>query len=62
MRREEDNQLYALKMVKLKDMSEKEKVNALNEVRILASVHSPNIVNYKECFLDKQLDILWLEI
>ena len=33
-----DNQIYALKKVKLMYLSEKEKENSLNEVRIVASV------------------------
>jgi serine/threonine protein kinase len=32
-------------------LSQKEKENALNEVRILASINDPNIVSYKEAFL-----------
>ncbi len=32
-------------------LSKKEKENALNEVRILASIDHPNIVQYKEAFL-----------
>jgi len=32
-------------------LSQKEKENALNEVRILASIDDPNIVAYKEAFL-----------
>lgn len=35
---------YALKKVKLVTLKEKEKENALNEVRILASIEHPNIV------------------
>lgn len=31
----------------------KEKENALNEVRILASVNHPNVVEYKEVFIDE---------
>ena len=33
-------------------MKEKERDNALNEVRILASISHQNIVNYKEAFFD----------
>ena len=36
------------------NLSEKEKQNALNEVRILASIRHPNIVGYKEVFIDDQ--------
>lgn len=38
VRRFLDNQTYALKKVKMVKLSEKEKENALNEVRILASI------------------------
>ena len=38
VRRAEDNEVYALKKVKMLNLSEKEKENALNEVRILASI------------------------
>ena len=48
-----DGQLYALKMVILKNLSEKEKENAINEVRILASIKHANIISYKEAFIDK---------
>jgi NIMA (never in mitosis gene a)-related kinase len=41
-------------------LSEKEKVNALNEVRLLASVKHSNIVQYKESFLDEQSQCLCL--
>ena len=47
-----DGELYALKKVKLANLSEKEKQNALNEVRILASIKSLYVVSYKECFFD----------
>jgi NIMA (never in mitosis gene a)-related kinase len=33
-------------------LSSKEKENALNEVRILASVYHPNVVGYKEAFFE----------
>lgn len=34
------------------NLSDKEKQNALNEVRILASVDHRNIIGYKEAFID----------
>ena len=54
VRRIEDNNLYALKKVKIKNLSLKEKQNALNEVRILASVNSPFVISYKESFIDEK--------
>jgi NIMA (never in mitosis gene a)-related kinase len=53
-----DGQLYALKMVVLKNLSDKEKENAINEVRILASIKHPNIISYKEAFVDKASESL----
>jgi NIMA (never in mitosis gene a)-related kinase len=53
VRRNVDGNIYALKKVKLLNLSEKEKQNALNEVRILASVKSKYIVSYKEAFFDE---------
>jgi NIMA (never in mitosis gene a)-related kinase len=40
----EDKLEYALKIVKFKQLDEREKINALNEVRILASIRHPNVV------------------
>jgi NIMA (never in mitosis gene a)-related kinase 1/4/5 len=44
---------YALKKVKMMNLSEKERANALNEVRILASVDHPNVIGFKEAFVDE---------
>jgi NIMA (never in mitosis gene a)-related kinase len=49
-----DNNIYALKKVKLLNLSDKEKSNALNEVRILASVKSKYVISYKEAFFDEK--------
>jgi NIMA (never in mitosis gene a)-related kinase len=35
-------------------MNEKDRDNAINEVRILASIQHPNIVSYREAFVDKK--------
>lgn len=47
-----DGEIYALKKVKLHHLSEKEKENAINEVRILASIKHNNIISYKESFIE----------
>jgi len=52
VKRKSDGQEYAMKKVKLAALSQKEKENALNEVRILASINNPHIIGYKEAFLD----------
>ena len=54
VRRNYDNNIYALKKVKLLKLSDKEKNNALNEVRILASVKSSFVISYKEAFFDEK--------
>ena len=60
VKRLEDEKIYALKKVKIKKLSNKEKNNALNEVRILASVNSPYIIGYKESFIDEAEQTLCL--
>jgi len=47
-----DEEIYALKKVKLPALSEKEKQNALNEIRLLASVRHENVISYKDAFFD----------
>lgn len=53
-----DNQTYAMKKVKLQKLSSKEKENALNEVRILASISHPNVIGYKEAFFEDSTNCL----
>lgn len=55
-----DNQIYALKRVKLNELKDKEKDNALNEIRIIASIRHPNLVCYKEAFWENNSNSLWL--
>lgn len=50
-----------MKKVKLFDLKEKEKENALNEVRILASFDDPNIINYKDAFIDDNMLYIIME-
>ena len=54
VKRKIDNQIYALKKVKLINLTEKEKSNSLNEVRILASIKSHYVISYKEAFFDEK--------
>ena len=51
--------MYALKRVKIVNLSAKEKENALNEIRILASIHHPGVIAYKEAFIDEASKSLW---
>jgi NIMA (never in mitosis gene a)-related kinase len=59
VRRLTDNKTYALKKVKLLNLKEKEKENALNEIRLLASIRHPNVISYKEAFWEKKANCLW---
>jgi NIMA (never in mitosis gene a)-related kinase len=60
VRRKSDGKIYALKKCKIGKLKEKEKTNSLNEVRILASIKSSNIVAYKEAFFDEITGFLCL--
>ena len=61
MKRIEDKMTYALKRVKLKSLKEKEIANAINEVRILASIRHQNVIAYKEAFMEPKTESLWYE-
>jgi len=54
-----DSKDYALKKVKLNTLSDKEKENAMSEIRILASIKNPYVIAYKECFIDFTTNSLW---
>ena len=59
-RLENESETYALKKVKMLNLSDKEKENALNEVRILASIEHPNVIGYKDAFIDEASSALCL--
>lgn len=42
-----------MKQVKIDKLTEKEKENAINEIRILASINCPNVIEYKEAFIEE---------
>lgn len=52
VRRRSDGEIYALKKVQLMQLKDKEREMALNEVRLLASISHPNVIAYKEAFVD----------
>ena len=54
VKRIKDGNIYALKRVKFRKLSDKEKENALNEIRILASVKDKHVISYKEAFFDEK--------
>ena len=56
-----DGRKYALKVVKFHEStSEREKENALAEVRYLASVQHPNVISYHAAFIDEPSSCLCL--
>lgn len=59
VKRVEDGLEYALKKVKISHLSDREKENALNEVRILASIKHNNVASYKQAFFDEPSSSLW---
>ena len=58
VKRKIDNQIYALKKVYFKILKEKDKFNALNEIRILANINNKYIIKYKEAFIDEKEETL----
>ena len=54
VRRKYDGKTYAMKRIKIVQLSEKDKENALNEIRILASLSHKNIIGYKDAFFDQK--------
>ena len=59
VRRVTDGKEYALKRVKMGKLKDKEKENALNEIRLLASIRDPSIICYKEAFYEDKSNSLW---
>ncbi|GLC62909.1 hypothetical protein PLESTB_001958200 [Pleodorina starrii] len=47
-----DGQTYALKEMDVRSMSQAEREDSINEIRLLASVNHPNVTTYNEAFLD----------
>jgi len=54
VKRKADGIIYAMKRVKINQLNVKERENALNEVRILASINHPSIIEYKQAFFDEE--------
>ena len=42
----------------MKKLNKKEQENSVNEVRLLASISHPNVIGYKEAFLDEKNNTL----
>ena len=49
----DNGKTYAMKKIKIEKLNKDEIKNSFNEIRILASIKHPNVVNYKEAFIDE---------
>ena len=52
-----ENKYYAIKCLNIKDITERERHNIETEVNLLKELKHPNIVLYKDSFLDKNNDL-----
>ncbi|CAG9466460.1 unnamed protein product [Pedinophyceae sp. YPF-701] len=52
VKRISDGKVYALKETDVKHMNQTERAEAVNEIRLMASVMHPNVVSYHEAFID----------
>jgi NIMA (never in mitosis gene a)-related kinase len=51
VKRQKDGKIYAMKQINTQKMTQKEREDAVNEIRILASVESPYIIKFNEAFV-----------
>lgn len=48
-----------MKQVHFTELEGKDRKNAINEVRILASIKSQNVIGFREAFMDPETEDLW---
>lgn len=49
-----EQKLYAIKRINFKDINAKDRENIENEVKLLKDLKHPNIVSYKDSFIDRE--------
>ena len=54
-----DKRYYALKIVKIMKLKDKDKDNTLNEIRLLASLDDDHVIGYKDAFMDDDSSSIW---
>lgn len=52
VRKKADQKLYAIKAVNMTKLNQKQKDNALNQVRLLASINIPYVIGFKGSFFN----------
>jgi NIMA (never in mitosis gene a)-related kinase len=57
-----DGHMYALKQERFGEMSHADRVEALNELRLLASLRHPNLVQYNEAFVEEDRLYMVMEL
>ena len=58
VKRKQDQQIYAMKRVKISGLTKRELENSFNEVRLLASLNHKNVIGYREAFYDQNSNSL----
>lgn len=53
VRNVKENREYVIKKIMTRDLQDKDRENIKNEVGILQKLHHPNIVAYKDCFIEE---------
>lgn len=54
----DDDKYYAMKVIKIDNMDKKQMKDSINEVNLLKAMKHPNIISYKESFIEKSY--LWI--
>lgn len=57
-----DGQFYVIKQLHIEGLGRKEQEEAINEVRILASLDHPNVTKYYDSFIDEGMLNIQMEL
>ncbi|KAA6370159.1 MAG: putative NEK/NEK1 protein kinase, partial [Streblomastix strix] len=53
VKHKQNGRIYIMKEINISNLPQKEKQESINEIRILAKLKHPNIVSYRESFVEK---------
>ena len=54
-----ESDLYSIKVIKFSKFNKRQKLNILEEIKVLSAISHPNIIKYKTSFMLKQAELLW---